>query len=435
MSRQKTIANPVSLKGLGLFGGVPCNMRFAPAPADSGLAFIRCDLQSPVRIAVRASNVVKNPRRTSLVNGPAAAETVEHVLAAIWGCGIDNLSIEIDGPEIPSIDGSPLPFIKVLQTAGVKELDAPRSEYIITEPVAVSEGDAMLAALPGPTDCLEILYELDDLRTPSIGKQVLAFRLDKEDFITQIAPARTFMLEAEALEAQAQGLGKHLSAKDLLVMGPSGPIDNTLRFPDEHVRHKVVDLVGDMSLLGKRLRGRIVACRSGHALNHALVRKLLEVIARGARGNTAGEPILDIRKIMRILKHRYPFLMVDRVLEIDGDRRAVGVKNVTMNEPFFQGHFPGQPIMPGVMILEALAQLSGILLSRRLEHTGKIAVLLSMDRVKMRRPVRPGDQLVLEAESLHVRTRTGHCRCKAYVGPEVAAEAEIKFMLVDDEPV
>ena len=342
-------------------------MRFAPAPADSGLAFIRCDLQSPVRIAVRASNVVKNPRRTSLVNGPAAAETVEHVLAAIWGCGIDNLSIEIDGPEIPSIDGSPLPFIKVLQTAGVKELDAPRSEYIITEPVAVSEGDAMLAALPGPTDCLEILYELDDLRTPSIGKQVLAFRLDKEDFITQIAPARTFMLEAEALEAQAQGLGKHLSAKDLLVMGPSGPIDNTLRFPDEHVRHKVVDLVGDMSLLGKRLRGRIVACRSGHALNHALVRKLLEVIARGARGNTAGEPILDIRKIMRILKHRYPFLMVDRVLEIDGECAEV-VDHVSEGHVFVDGRGIGD------------VEQSVIDDRRTLAHNGFLVAVVSLDK-------------------------------------------------------
>jgi UDP-3-O-[3-hydroxymyristoyl] N-acetylglucosamine deacetylase/3-hydroxyacyl-[acyl-carrier-protein] dehydratase len=144
---------------------------------------------------------------------------------------------------------------------------------------------------------------------------------------------------------------------------------------------------------------------------------------------------MDIRKIMRILKHRYPFLMVDRIIELDGDHRVVGVKNVSMNEPFFQGHYPGQPIMPGVMILEALAQVSGILLSRRLEHTGKIAVLLSMDRVKMRRPVRPGDQLLLEAEARHVRTRTGHCYCRALVGAEVAAEAEIKFMLVDDEPV
>ena len=194
--------------------------------------------------------------------------------------------------------------------------------------------------------------------------------------------------------------------------------------------------MGDLALLGRRICGRIVAYRSGHELNHALVRRLADSIASGGRAEAmAAEAYMDIRKIMRLLPHRYPFLMIDRILRVEGDHRAVGVKNVTINEPFFQGHYPGQPIMPGVMILEALAQLSGVLLSRRLEHTGKVAVLLSMDRVKMRRPVRPGDQLVLEAEALHVRTRTGHCRCQAFVGNDVAAEAEIKFMLVDAEPV
>jgi UDP-3-O-[3-hydroxymyristoyl] N-acetylglucosamine deacetylase/3-hydroxyacyl-[acyl-carrier-protein] dehydratase len=194
--------------------------------------------------------------------------------------------------------------------------------------------------------------------------------------------------------------------------------------------------VGDLALLGRHLRGRIVAHKTGHENNHALVRKLVKSLAERQRAATVtGEPVMDIRKVMRLLPHRYPFLMVDRIIELDGDRKAVGLKNVSINEPYFQGHYPGQPIMPGVMILEALAQLSGILLSRRLEHTGKVAVLLSMDRVKMRRPVRPGDQLILEAERLHVRSRTGHCRCRALIGSDVAAEAEIKFMLVDAEPV
>jgi UDP-3-O-[3-hydroxymyristoyl] N-acetylglucosamine deacetylase/3-hydroxyacyl-[acyl-carrier-protein] dehydratase len=218
-------------------------------------------------------------------------------------------------------------------------------------------------------------------------------------------------------------------------MGDNGPIDNELRFRDEHVRHKLVDLIGDLALLGQHLRGRIVAYKSGHELNHHLVRRLVETIAaRGLSRSMAGQPLMDIRGIMKLLPHRYPFLMVDRVVEIDGDKRAVGIKNVSINEPFFQGHYPGQPIMPGVMILEALAQLSGILLSRRLEHTGKVAMLLSLDKVKLRRPVRPGDQLILEAEALHVRSRTGHCRCRALVEGEVAAEAEIKFMLIDAEP-
>ncbi len=436
MSRQTTIREPVTVEGRGLFSGVPGRVRFVPAPEGTGLAFVRDDLPSPVRIPCAIDNVVKRLRRTSLGSNSVTVETVEHVLSAVWGCGIDNLTIEIDAEETPSIDGSPLPFAEAIRKVGLREQEAEQEVFLIREPVSVSEGEAMLAALPGPTDCLEVLFDLDDSRVPTIGRQVLGFRLGRDDYAAQIAPARTFLLEQEAKEQQARGIGKHLSPRDLVVMTASGPLDNQLRFPDEAVRHKIADLVGDIALLGKRLRGRLVAYRSGHELNHALVRALLDSLAQRARMEVlAGEPIMDIRKIMRLLKHRYPFLMVDRVVKMEADRRAVGIKNVSINEPYFQGHFPGQPIMPGVMMLEALAQLSGILLSQRLEHTGKIAVLLSMDRVKMRRAVRPGDQLILEAEALHVRTRTGHCRCRAYVNQEVAAEAEIKFMLVDDEPV
>jgi len=307
---------------------------------------------------------------------------------------------------------------------------------VIDEPITVGRDDVTLAALPGPGDCLDILYDLDYSDTPAIGRQVVAFRLGADDFAARIAPARTFSLEAEAAEMQARGIGTHLTAKDVLVVGPDGPVDNEFRFPDECARHKISDLIGDLSLFGRQLRGRIIAHKSGHEHNHALVRKLAKALAERTRSQAlSAEPLMDIRRIMRLLPHRYPFLMVDRIVELDGDRRAVGIKNVSINEPYFQGHYPGQPIMPGVMILEALAQLSGILLSRRLEHTGKVAVLLSMDRVKMRRPVRPGDQLILQAERLHVRSRTGHCKCKAFIGQEVAAEAEIKFMLVDAEPI
>ena len=426
----------MTVEGRGLFGGRPCRLRFVPAPENAGVTFVRADLPTPMRIETNVENLAKRARRTSLKNGSASVETVEHVLAAVWGMGIDNLAIELSADETPSPEGSPQPFVEALQQGRIVEQDAEQGVYVIDEPVSVADGDAMLAALPGPEDCLDILYDLDYASIPSIGRQVLGFRLGKDDFVAQIAPARTFLLEAEAREFQARGMGAHLTAADIVVMGDDGPIDNALRFPDEHVRHKICDLIGDVALLGVRLCGRIVAYKSGHELNHALVRRLAEsLVARREARALVGEPVMDIRKIMRILKHRYPFLMVDRILEIDGDRKIVGVKNVTMNEPFFQGHYPGQPIMPGVMIVEALAQISGVLLSRRLEHTGKIAVLLSMDRVKMRRPVRPGDQLILEAVALHVRTRTGHCRCRALVGPDVAAEAEIKFMLVDDEPI
>jgi len=439
LSCQRTIKQPATVDGRGLFSGEPCRLRFVPAPPDSGITFL-CGSDptslEAARIPVDIANVVKRLRRTSLMNGSASVETVEHVLSAVWGMGIDNLVVEVSSNEMPSIDGSSEPFAKALSQAGIEDQQPEANRYIITEPVSVSQDDSMLAVLPGPADCLEILYDLDYQNVPSIGRQVRAFCLGKDDYLSQISPSRTFLLQSEAQEFQARGIGTHLTSRDVVVMNDDGPVDNELRFPDEHVRHKICDLIGDLALLGRRLCGRLVAYKSGHELNHELIRKLVETAsARQRSQEMLGEPLMDVRKIMRLLPHRYPFLMIDKIIEIDGDRRITGIKNVTMNEPYFQGHYPGQPIMPGVMILEALAQLSGILLSRRIEHTGKVAMLLSMDRVKMRRPVRPGDQLLIQAEALHVRARTGHCYCRALVTDQVAAEAEIKFMLVDAEPV
>jgi UDP-3-O-[3-hydroxymyristoyl] N-acetylglucosamine deacetylase / 3-hydroxyacyl-[acyl-carrier-protein] dehydratase len=433
MNRQTTIRKPVTVEGRGLFTGQPCVMQILPAQANAGIVFVRANQATPIIAAI--DNVAKRQRRTSLQQDEGIVETVEHVLAAAAGMGIDNLRIELTAAETPSTDGSALPFVEALAEAGVEELDAEQKVFVITEPVSVSDGDAMLAALPGPTDCLDILFDLDYGSVPSIGRQVMGFRLGEDNFAEMIAPARTFSLAEEAQAFQAQGIGTHLTPRDVLIMGPDGPIENDLRFPDEHVRHKITDLIGDLGLLGQRVRGRIVAYRSGHELNHQLVQALTDSMSASSPSDARPlEPIMDVRKIMRLLPHRYPFLMIDRLQSLEGDQKAIGIKNVTINEPYFQGHYPGQPIMPGVMILEAMAQLSGILLSRRLEHVGKVAVLLSMDRVKMRRPVRPGDQLILEAEAIHVRPRTGHCRCRALVDGDVSAEAEIKFMLVDAEP-
>jgi len=437
LSRQQTIKDTVQLSGRGLFSSAEGNVRFCPAQANTGIVFVRTDLPKPARIGASVANLAsQQDRRTSLKDGTVGIDTTEHVLAAVNGLGIDNIVVELDVEEVPGTEGSSRPFAEALVRAGIVEQEADKRVFVIEEAISVADGNAMLVAMPGETDCLDILYDLDYGPVASIGRQVLAFRLYADDFLKQIAPARTFLLEAEARDFQARGWGTHLTAKDLLVMGPSGPIDNELRFDDEHVRHKIADLVGDLALLGRSLRGRIVAYKSGHQLNHKLLRKLAEQVAARERAQALiRKPQLDIRQIMRLLPHRYPFLMIDRIIELVGDERAVGVKNVSINEPFFQGHYPGEPIMPGVMILEAMAQLSGVLLSQRLEHTGKVAVLLSMDRAKMRRPVRPGDQLVIEAVALHVRSRTGHCKCRAMVGGELAAEAEIKFMLVDAEPI
>jgi UDP-3-O-[3-hydroxymyristoyl] N-acetylglucosamine deacetylase/3-hydroxyacyl-[acyl-carrier-protein] dehydratase len=437
LSQQRTIQEPVEVSGRALFSSTPSHVRFVPAEKNTGIVFLRTDLPKPARITATIANLAgQQDRRTSLRDGTVGIDTVEHILAAVNGLGIDNLVVEIDADETPDADGSPRPFAEALARAGTRDLQADRRVYAIETPIAVSQGDAMLAALPGDADTLDILYDLDYPEVASIGRQVLGFRLLKDDFVEQIAPARTYLLLSEAQEFQKLGWGKHLTPKEFLVMGPDGPVDNELRFVDEHVRHKIADLIGDLALLGRSLRGRIVAYKSGHGLNHQLVRKLAEQIAADERKSSLiRKPTLDIRQIMRLLPHRYPFLMIDRVVAIENDEKAVGVKNVSINEPFFQGHYPGEPIMPGVMILEAMAQLSGVLLSSRLEHTGKVAVLLSMDKAKMRRPVRPGDQLVIEAHALHVRSRTGHCKCRAKVGGELAAEAEIKFMLVDAEPM
>lgn len=435
MKLQQTISQTVELEGRGLFTGEPTTLRFHPASPNSGIWFVRSDQPRPIRIPARVEAVSKRSRRTSLQNGTVSIETVEHCLSACAGLGIDNLEIELTGGELPALDGSCLPFVRLLQKAGIESQEASREPFVIDEVVRVADGDMELVALPPLNEnagSLEIFYDLDYGAGNPIGRQMLSFTLNPDGFVEQIAPARTFVLEHEAQALRSAGLGLHLNYQDIVVFGEDGPIDNPLRFADECVRHKILDLIGDLMLLGRFIVGRIHARKSGHSLNQGLVRALRE---RGARQELsrylASPPRLDIRYVRRILPHRYPFLMIDRVVELTGSKRAVGIKNVTINEEFFQGHYPGQPIMPGVLIIEAMAQLGGILLSSDLEHTGKVAVLLSLDKVKFRRAVTPGDQLLIEAEALRVRSNTGHVRTVARVGGELAAQAEIKFMLTD----
>lgn len=435
MSRQTTIEREREVSGRGLFTGGAVTLRFKPAPVDTGIVFVRTDQSPPVRIAARIENLTKRARRSSVRNGVASVETVEHCLAALRGLSLDNLIIELDNAELPAVDGSSRPFVEALESAGVVELESDRSTLDVQELVRVTEGDAELVAWPGDPGRLEIIYELDYGRDNAIGAQIHRHTVSRDEFIREIAPARTFVTEAEAAQLRAAGMGTHLTYQDIVVVGRDGPIDNAFRFPDECVRHKILDLVGDLMLSGAFVCGRIYARKSGHNLNHDLVRQLLAQRDRRRRAELlTSRPNLDIRTIQRILPHRYPMLLVDRVIEIDGDQRAVGVKNVTINEPFFLGHYPKHPIMPGVLIVEAMSQLGGLLLSRKLEHTGKIAVLLSVDRVKFRRPVTPGDQLIIEAQSRRVKARTGEVYAKASVGGELAAEGVIRFMLLDEDP-
>jgi len=437
LKHQHTIARDAELSGQGLFTGNPCSMRVRPGPADSGIWFVRTDESPPTRVAARIDNVAKRARRTSLKNGTVAIETVEHCLSACAGLGIDNLQVELNTHEVPGLDGSSLPFVRTLRAAGICEQDAALKPFVVTDVVRVVENDAEVLALPPfdpDAETLEVSYDLDYGFESPIPRQAYRLLVTPESFEANIAPARTFVSEREAEELRATGLGTHLTYADILVFGKDGPIENRLRFPDECVRHKILDLLGDMMLLGRPVVGRIFARKSGHSLNHALVRALLDRDdARQREAMLGRQPEYDIHRIQRTLPHRYPFLMVDRIVEIEGTKRVVGVKNVTINEAFFQGHYPGDPIMPGVLIIEALAQIGGVLLSQELEHKGKVAVLLSLDNVKFRRAVRPGDQLILEAEAIRIRSSTGHVKGRARVAGELVAEAEIKFILTDAE--
>ena len=429
MSRsQQTLKTPVEISGIGLHSGNEVHVRLLPAPVDHGIEFVRTDLEDAPRIPAHIRFHSLHERRTKLMREGVGVETIEHFLAACSGLEVDNLVVEMDGPEFPGADGSAQPFVELLQKGVAIEQKQQVKVLILEEPVFVREGDATLVALPsdGANLSLQYVASFDD---PEVQGGVFSMQLTPESFVEQLASARTFCLASEVEALQAAGLGKGATRENTVVLGDPETVQ---RLPDEAVRHKLLDLVGDLSLLGAELQAQIIATKSGHSTNALLVERLLDLLQEQETGGLVErESGMDFREIIKMLPHRYPFLLIDRVIEVEGYKRAVAIKNVTINEPFFQGHFPERPLMPGVLQLEAMAQLAGMLLLRRLEYSGKLAVLWSLDKVKLRGGVTPGDQLRLEVETTRIKGETVQCRARGLVANKVVCEAMLMFTMIE----
>lgn len=432
MQKQRTIKAPVGLTGIGVHTGNKTRLVFTPAPAGAGIRFVRTDMPGRPEVRALAGNVSSVCRGTTIARDGVEIHTVEHVLAAIRGCGVDNIVVELDSNEPPVGDGSALAYVRMIRSAGIEEQNAPCDELVLGEAIWVAKDNASIAAIPSPS--FRVSYTMD-FRHPTLPAQFVSFELSEETFETQIAPGRTFCFYHEIEALVAQGLIKGGSLDNAVIIG-DGVIYSKegLRFPDEFARHKVLDLTGDLCLVGRRLRCHVIAMRSGHELNVELSRRLQAIPEKKAmvRPNYSNQEgvIMDLNAIRQVLPHRFPFLLVDRIVELKGRERIVGIKNVTGNEHFFMGHFPERPVMPGVLIIEALAQTAGVLMLNTPENIGKLAFFLGIDDAKFRRPVVPGDQLRLEVDVLRWKTKTGKVRGRALVDGQIVAEADLTFSFV-----
>jgi UDP-3-O-[3-hydroxymyristoyl] N-acetylglucosamine deacetylase/3-hydroxyacyl-[acyl-carrier-protein] dehydratase len=418
---RRTIARPVSLEGIGLHLGAVCQLSFRPAPSGAGIVFRRMDLPGGPRIPALADHAVLTERRTQLGEDPVAVHTVEHVLAAVAGCGIDDLEIDLDAPEPPIMDGSAAPFVDALISAGFTDNSGEVHFLTVRNPFTLTDGDSIYEVHPSPE--LELNVTID-FPHATIGRQQASYRVTRETFTKEIAPARTFGFLQEVETLRGMGLIKGASLDNAVVLDDKGVIGTTTRWPDEFVRHKALDCIGDLALAGARVRARVTATKPSHRGTVRLVRAMREAM-------TTEKRTMEIDEIMKVLAHRYPFLLVDRILEMD-EKRVVGIKNVTINEPFFQGHFPGHPIMPGVLIIEAMAQVGGMLLMGAVpDRENKVVYFTSLNNVKWRRPVKPGDQLRFELELLQVRGMMCKMSGVAKVDGQLVCEAEMGAVVRD----
>jgi UDP-3-O-[3-hydroxymyristoyl] N-acetylglucosamine deacetylase/3-hydroxyacyl-[acyl-carrier-protein] dehydratase len=437
---QRTIRKERAVQGKSLHTGEEVTLTLKPAAPNTGFVFRRNDLYGKPEIRPLAENISDLVRSTTITNGNAKVHTIEHVLSALTGCGIDNAEIELDASEPPIMDGSSRPFVNLIMEAEPVDQEEERGFIEITEPVSVTSGNRSIIALPH--DGFRITCTSADDR--GIHVQHLSIDIDPETYVAQIAPARTFTIYEEIEELLKIGKIQGGSLDSAIVIkGDKVLSKEPLRFEDEFVRHKILDIVGDFSLLGKSLKAHIIAVRPGHSLNSQLVSKIIETAA-GTKGKASvgksprksyvlpDETELDIRRVLDVLPHRFPFVLIDRVISMDGDTSLTALKNVSVNEPFFPGHFPGHPVMPGVLQLEAMAQAAGIMLLRKGSAEGKVAFFMSADKVKFRKPVIPGDQLIIVATLDKVRGNklaTAKVECK--VADHVVSSASLMFSIVD----
>lgn len=436
MDKQCTIKSKVKFEGIGLHTGLESKIEILPAPANMGILFMRKD--KPDLSIIKAdvyslSGADKFPRRTSVGANGVYVQTIEHLMAAFHLLGIDNVQINIWGEEIPGLDGSSKSFVEEIKKAGIQEQESRRNFLSIKEPLWVEQGDASIIILPYPQ--LRISYSLK-YDNPFIGMDYLDIIVN-EQLESNIYESRTFCLEEEVKSLLDMGLGKGSNYYNTLVVSSDGILENKLRFPDEFVKHKVLDLIGDLYLVGP-FKGHIIAIKSGHSLNISLLERLRRYKEKTKTAGVASQlqyipqgSELNTEEIMKILPHRYPFLLVDRIVNLEKGKKATGIKSVSMNEHFFQGHFPGKPVMPGVLIVEAMAQVGGVLMLACSEHRGKLAYFLAANNIKFRKTVEPGDQLIIEVTAGKIKSKTGTVYGKAYVKDKLVAESELMFALVE----
>ena len=432
---QHTVGKTATLSGTSLHTGEKVFLKLHPAPVDHGIKFKRKDLQDEPTIDAKIENLKTVERATTIGEGSVRVHTVEHVLAALSAMDVDNAIVEMDANEPPIGDGSAQPYVDLIKRAGLTVQEEPRKFFDVREPMHVeSKTGALLVLLPDEKFRISCTQAGPNNRFT----QFLSMEVTATVFEREIAPARTFVYYEDVQSLMEKNLIKGGSLENAIVVrGEAVLSKEPLRFADEFVRHKILDIIGDLALVGRRIRGHLVAVKPGHATNVELVRAFArEQTRRSAmavsRVMPAGDGGLDTDEVMKILPHRYPFLMVDRIIGFEGENKITGVKSITINEPFFQGHFPGHPVMPGVMQVEAMAQVASILLFKLTKTSSRVGYFMSADQVKFRKPVFPGDTIFIHAELTRARgNRMAKTKCHCVVNDAVVSEGELMFTFLD----